>query len=217
MGYEQNNSYKLIVKGKMQTKWVAIVLALVIFGIGGWFYFNKNVNDNYEGNMDTTNYTYGSNTVVLKTNLGDIEIELFKDEVPNTVANFVKLSNDGFYNGTKFHRVIKDFMIQGGDPNSKGDDKSVYGFGGPGYKFDDEPYTTKLERGIVAMANSGPNTNGSQFFIITAPETPWLQGKHTAFGRVVGGMDVVDKIENTPVGQNDIPVTPVVIESVEFK
>ncbi|MEK7120847.1 MAG: peptidylprolyl isomerase, partial [Patescibacteria group bacterium] len=132
-------------------------------------------------------------------------------------ANFLKLANEGFYDGTKFHRVIKDFMIQGGDPNSKGDNKSTYGMGGPGYMFADEPYTTKLEKGIVAMANSGPDTNGSQFFIITADATPWLQGKHTAFGKVISGMDVVEKIEEVVVDKKDIPVQDIVLEGVLIK
>ena len=206
------NSYKLIVR-HMQKSWI-IFLVLVVIGAWAWFYYNNN--DRSIENMDTTS-TSGGDIAILKTSLGDIEIELLSDEVPNTVANFVKLAGEGFYNGTKFHRVIKDFMIQGGDPNSKGDDKSTYGFGDPGYKFADEPYTTKLVKGVVAMANSGPDTNGSQFFIITASETPWLQGKHTAFGKVISGMDVVEQIENTPVGQNDIPLTPVVVESIELK
>src|SRR3989338_7499337 len=139
-----------------------------------------------------------SQQVILHTNLGDITLELFTDQAPKTVANFVKLARSGFYNGTLFHRVITNFMIQGGDPLTKhfSKDWSVHGTGGPGYRFEDEPNDVKLVHGVLAMANSGPNTNGSQFFIITAPATDWLQGKHTGFGKVITGMDVVTKIEN---------------------
>ncbi len=154
---------------------------------------------------------------IIVTNYGPIEIEFLKDKAPKTVLNFTKLAEKDFFNETKFHRVIKGFMIQGGDPNSKGDDKALYGRGGPGYKFDDEISDEPLSRGIVAMANAGKNTNGSQFFIITAPSTPWLQGAHTAFGKVVNGMDVVDKIENAKTGINDIPESPVIVEKVNLK
>ncbi|KKQ82136.1 MAG: Peptidyl-prolyl cis-trans isomerase [Parcubacteria group bacterium GW2011_GWF2_38_76] len=153
----------------------------------------------------------------MKTNMGDIVLELYKDKAPVTVENFVKLANEGFYNGTKFHRVIKDFMIQGGDPNSKLEDWSTHGMGGPGYQFQDEINDVKLVAGVLAMANSGPNTNGSQFFIVTAESTPWLDGRHTAFGRVVGGMDIVNKIEAVKVGANDHPVDDVVVLGVEIK
>jgi len=157
--------------------------------------------------------------VAMKTNMGEIELELYKEKAPLTVENFVKLANSGFYNGTKFHRVIKDFMIQGGDPNSKLADWSTHGMGGPGYSFNDETNDIKLVEGIIAMANSGPNTNGSQFFIITAKETPWLDGLHTAFGKVVGGMDIVKKIENveTDKSRGDHPVADVLVESITIK
>jgi peptidyl-prolyl cis-trans isomerase B (cyclophilin B) len=152
--------------------------------------------------------------VTLKTNLGDIKIELFDNDAPKTVANFTKLSKEGFYSGTRFHRVIKDFMIQGGDPNSKDNNWSNDGMGGPGYKFEDEFNNNKLVRGVLAMANSGPNTNGSQFFIVTAEATPWLDGKHTAFGKVIEGMDVVDKIEGLKTYENDNPQGGVTITEV---
>lgn len=153
-------------------------------------------------------------SAILQTGRGDIVIE-FLPNVPNTVLNFTKLAGTGFYDGTKFHRVIEDFMIQGGDPFSRDDSlKSRWGQGGPGYTFDDEPSNVALERGIVAMANSGPNTNGSQFFIITAEETPWLNGKHTPFARVVEGMGVADAISRAETTDNDIPVNPVVLERV---
>ena len=164
--------------------------------------------------MDMENKT--QNLIILKTNLGDIKLELFSDDAPKTVENFLKLSKSGFYDGTKFHRVIKDFMIQGGDPNSKDDDWSTHGIGGPGYAFADEFNEHKVVRGALAMANSGPNTNGSQFFIVTADTAPWLDGKHTVFGEVVDGMDVVLKIENLPANQNDHPLQDATIESIEI-
>src|SRR4051794_20721822 len=145
----------------------------------------------------------------LTTSHGTIRIELFDDDAPNTVANFRKLAGDGFYDGVIFHRVIPDFMIQGGDPTGTGT-------GGPGYKFDDEANDHRVVRGSLAMANAGPNTNGSQFFIVTAEATPWLDGKHTVFGRVVEGMDVVDAISNVDRDARDKPREPVTIESVEL-
>jgi len=153
---------------------------------------------------------------VIKTNKGDITIEFYADKSPITVNNFLNLAEQGFYNETKFHRVIRDFMIQGGDPNSKGDNTAIYGTGGPNYKFNDEFNSETLVRGSLAMANSGPNTNGSQFFIVTAEATPWLDGKHTNFGRVIAGMEVVDAIENSEIDPRDNPVEPVVIESIEL-
>lgn len=155
-------------------------------------------------------------SAILRTNLGEIEIT-FYPESPNTVANFVKLAQAGFYNDTKFHRVIKDFMIQGGDPNSKDDDWSNDGTGGPGYQFADEFNNHPLVAGSLAMANSGPNTNGSQFFIVTAPSTPWLDGRHTNFGYVTKGMDIVKKIEGLPKNQNDHPTTDATILEVVIK
>ena len=155
--------------------------------------------------------------VVFETNQGNIELQLLPDIAPKACENFLGLVKKGYYDGVVFHRVIKDFMIQGGDPNSKGDNTATYGTGGPGYQFSDEINDVKLVRGVLAMANAGPNTNGSQFFIITLEETPWLFGKHTAFGKVTAGMDVVDAIEGTPVGANDIPKTPVIVSDIEIK
>src|SRR6476646_3951348 len=126
----------------------------------------------------------------LHTKHGAIELELFDEDAPKTVENFRKLAADGFYDGVSFHRVIKDFMIQGGDPTGTG-------AGGPGYTFEDEFNDNKVDRGALAMANAGPNTNGSQFFIVTTEAAPWLDGKHTVFGRVTGGIDAVDSIEGT--------------------
>ncbi len=148
-------------------------------------------------------------TATLHTNHGPIEVELFEGEAPKTVENFRKLAGDGFYSGVIFHRVIPDFMIQGGDPTGTGT-------GGPGYTFEDEFNDHPVERGALAMANAGPNTNGSQFFIVTADSCPWLDGKHTVFGRVTDGMDVVDAIERVQTGGADRPVDDVVIERIDL-
>ncbi len=145
----------------------------------------------------------------MQTNHGAIELELFADDAPKTVENFTKLARDGFYDGVIFHRVIRDFMVQGGDPAGTG-------AGGPGYKFADEFNAHKVVRGALAMANAGPNTNGSQFFIVTAAACPWLDGKHTVFGQVTSGMDVVDAIEALPTGAGDRPLDDVRNESVTF-
>jgi cyclophilin family peptidyl-prolyl cis-trans isomerase len=146
---------------------------------------------------------------VLHTNHGAIEVELFADDAPRTVENFRKLARDGFYDGVTFHRVIPDFMIQGGDPTGTGS-------GGPGYQFEDEINDRKVERGALAMANAGPNTNGSQFFVVTAEACPWLDGLHTVFGRVTSGLDVADAISTVETGPGDRPRDPVVIERVEL-
>ena len=145
----------------------------------------------------------------MTTNHGDIVIELFDDAAPKTVENFRTLAGKGFYDGLIFHRVIKDFMIQGGCPQGTGT-------GGPGYTFEDEFNDHKVARGALAMANAGPNTNGSQFFIVTADACPWLDGKHTVFGQVTGGMDVVDRLEGAPTGGMDRPVDDLVIESISL-
>lgn len=153
---------------------------------------------------------------IIKTNFGDIKVKFYTKEALVTVNNFMNLAKKGFYNDTKFHRVIKDFMIQGGDPNSKDDDWTNDGQGGPGYQFQDEINEHKLIKGSLAMANAGPNTNGSQFFIITKDATPWLDGKHTNFGYVVDAMDVIKKIEDVKVNENDHPIQDVIIQSVEL-
>ena len=145
----------------------------------------------------------------LHTSEGPIELELFTEDAPKTVANFTKLAGEGFYDGLTFHRVNPDFMIQGGCPDGTG-------AGGPGYKFEDEFNRHKAVKGSLAMANAGPNTNGSQFFIITADATPWLDGKHTVFGQVTSGQDVVDRISLVDRDGRDRPVTPVTIDSVDL-
>jgi cyclophilin family peptidyl-prolyl cis-trans isomerase len=145
----------------------------------------------------------------LHTTHGTIALELFDEDAPKTVENFRRLAADGFYDGIIFHRVIPDFMIQGGCPQGTGT-------GGPGYTFEDEINDNKIIRGTLAMANAGPNTNGSQFFLVTAEATPWLDGKHTAFGRVIEGLDTVDKIEGVETGPGDRPVDPPTIERIEL-
>ena len=146
----------------------------------------------------------------LQTSAGPIEVEFFDADAPKTVENFRKLAGDGFYDGLIFHRVIPEFMIQGGCPEGTGT-------GGPGYTFEDEFNQNKIERGALAMANAGPNTNGSQFFIVTVDAAPWLDGKHTVFGRITDGMDAVDAIEGTETGASDRPVEPQVIERIDLR
>jgi cyclophilin family peptidyl-prolyl cis-trans isomerase len=148
-------------------------------------------------------------SATLQTNSGPIEVELFDGDAPKTVENFRKLAGDGFYDGVIFHRVIPDFMIQGGDPTGTGS-------GGPGYSFEDEFNDHPVARGALAMANAGPNTNGSQFFIVTADACPWLDGKHTVFGQVTEGMDVVDAISQVETGAADKPLEDVVIERIDL-
>ena len=148
-------------------------------------------------------------TATIETSEGAIALELFDEDAPQTVENFRRLADEGFYDGLTFHRVIKDFMIQGGCPEGTGT-------GGPGYTFDDEINPHEVVRGALAMANAGPNTNGSQFFIVTAEACPWLDGKHTVFGQVTGGMDVLDKLEAVPTDSGERPVEPIGIASIEL-
>ncbi len=145
--------------------------------------------------------------ITMHTTSGDIGVELFDEDAPKTVENFLELVRTGYYDGLTFHRVIPDFMIQGGCP--RGD-----GTGGPGYEFEDEPNDRRMVRGALAMANRGPDTNGSQFFVVTADECSWLDGKHTVFGRVTAGMDVVDEISNVDRDSGDRPLTPVTTDRI---
>jgi len=203
---------------------IAIVVGLVVLGI--WFSTRSsetNIINNTETSTETS--TTPENTkimnAILHTSMGNIEIEFFDTQAPKTVENFNKLAKDGFYNGTKFHRVIKGFMIQGGDPLTKDDTKiAMWGTGGPGYQFADElgkeNQSNKNDVGTIAMANSGPNTNGSQFFINVAANN-FLDTKHTVFGKVTAGMDVVKKIENVKTATGDRPVDPVIINSITLK
>jgi peptidyl-prolyl cis-trans isomerase B (cyclophilin B) len=147
--------------------------------------------------------------MTMTTNHGPIVFEMFDEDAPKTVDNFRKLSADGFYDGLTFHRIIRDFMIQGGCPEGTGT-------GGPGYDFEDEFNQHKVVRGALAMANRGPNTNGSQFFIVTTEAAPWLDGKHTVFGKVTSGMEVVDALEGLPTDGTDRPTEPATIEKIEF-
>jgi cyclophilin family peptidyl-prolyl cis-trans isomerase len=147
--------------------------------------------------------------MTMTTNKGDIVFEMFDDDAPKTVGNMRDLAEKGFYDGLGFHRIIRDFMIQGGCPEGTGT-------GGPGYQFEDEYNQHKVVRGALAMANSGPDTNGSQFFIVTTDAAPWLDGKHTVFGRVTSGMDVVDQLEALPTDRRDRPQEPAVIEELSF-
>jgi cyclophilin family peptidyl-prolyl cis-trans isomerase len=148
-------------------------------------------------------------TALIHTTNGTIALEFFDEDAPKTVSNFRKLAGEHFYDGVIFHRVIPDFMIQGGCPQGTGT-------GGPGYTFEDEINPHKIVRGALAMANAGPNTNGSQFFIVTADAAPWLDGKHTVFGQVTAGMDAVDAIEALPTGDRDRPLEPPQIESIQL-
>lgn len=210
------------------------LLVLVALALGGWYLFDpvgeatqdafssaptaaaQAASANAPAQLPTTNNEQAMQAIV-HTNQGDITIEFLAD-APNTVANFTKLASEGFYNGTKFHRVIKGFMIQGGDPLTKDDAlQARWGTGDPGYKFADEIHANNHNAiGTISMANSGPNTNGSQFFINVAANN-FLDSKHTVFGKVVAGMDVVTKIENATTGANDRPASPMVIESIELK
>lgn len=194
----------------MLKKWLLLSLIIPVIFLSGCT--NKDNNKNSMIN-NTKNPI-----VTIKTSMGSIELELYRKDSPNTVDNFVKLAKEGFYEGIKFHRVIEGFMIQTGDPLTKDDsNKNLWGTGGPGYKFNDEFNSNLLVQGSIAMANSGPNTNGSQFFIVTAASTPWLDGHHTNFGKVTKGLDIVMAIDKVETMQADRPVKDVVIESVEVK
>ncbi len=201
-----------------------VVIIGVIAVIGCVLFLTQRKKVETINNFDNSQITKMTNAI-LRTSKGEITIEFFEKQAPNTVANFIKLAKEGFYDGVKFHRVIKGFMIQGGDPLTKDDSKvNFWGTGGPGYQFADEidPKSdiygkTGYVKGIVAMANSGPNTNGSQFFIM-AKDYP-LPPLYTIFGKVVSGQDTVTKIENTLTtgAPFDRPITPIVIESVTLK
>jgi cyclophilin family peptidyl-prolyl cis-trans isomerase len=205
-------------------KYIIIVL---VFGLGIWYFTKgptpeqKNLQTNTEAQTASPIQAIPMNSATLHTNKGDITVEFYDTDAPNTVANFKKLASEKFYDGIKFHRVIRGFMVQAGDPNSKDDSKiNLWGTGGPGYKFADEInpksplYQTGYKAGVMAMANSGPNTNGSQFFIMHV-DYP-LPPLYTIFAHVTSGQDIVDAIANTPVGPNDRPVTPVVINSISI-
>ncbi len=209
-----------------QTTWIIAGGALILALAGGLYILSGNSTVSNSADTATGNTTIKATTTMpsqytqatIHTSAGDIVVNFHNADAPKTVDNFAKLAKEGFYDGTKFHRVIKDFMIQGGDPLSKNDsDKARWGTGGPGYQFEDEINSHKLVRGSLAMANAGPNTNGSQFFIVTAEATPWLDGKHTNFGEVVSGIDIVQKIESGKAGQNDQPLDPISITGIDVR
>jgi cyclophilin family peptidyl-prolyl cis-trans isomerase len=187
---------------------VLLSIGIILAGCGNSNNNQVNTNKNIKKNKELK--------AILNTNFGDVHIVLYKKDAPKTVANFVKLAKKDFYDQTLFHRVIKDFMIQGGDPNSKLSDWSKHGTGGPGYTFEDEINEHELVKGTVAMANRGPDTNGSQFFIVTASSTPWLDGRHTVFGKVKKGMDVVKKIENVSVNKSNHPLEDIILKDVKI-
>ncbi len=196
---------------------IAILAILTIFIIPKFMDKSNEKEDNLTSQaVSAVNNSY--NGAILKTNFGDIEIDFMQDDAPLTVNNFIKLAEDSFYSGTKFHRVIKNFMIQGGDPLSKDDNmKGRWGTGGPGYTFEDEIHSNNQNNtGTISMANAGPNTNGSQFFINTNNNV-FLNDKHTVFGKVTRGMDVVAKINQVETGEADRPVESVVIDDVVLK
>ena len=158
----------------------------------------------------------GFSKAILKTNFGDITVQLYSDLATTTVISFLKLAKAGFYDGTKFHRIVKDFMIQAGDPNSRDNNWADDGAAGPGYNFNDDINDRKLVRGSLAMANAGVNTNGSQFFIVTATSTPWLDGLHTNFGQVTKGLEIVGKIQLVKTNENDHPTEDAIIQKIEL-
>lgn len=165
--------------------------------------------------LEATNYKRQVRVVTLDTSFGPIRVRLERTQAPITTGNFLQLAQSGFFDKTKFHRVVKDMLIQGGDPLSRENNRELYGTGGPGYVFEDEIAGELMVRGVVAMANRGkPDTNGSQFFILTSNQTPLMDGKYTIFGQVIEGMDVVDRIADVPVDENEIPVTPVFLNDI---
>jgi len=198
---------------------ITILIILAVLALA-WFSFPKSGNGP-ENDSAVEKNNMQNPIITLKTNKGDIKIELFMDKAPITAGNFLKLAREGFYDGTKFHRVIAGFMIQGGDPNSKSDDTTSYGRGGPGYTIEDE-FVAGLSnvRGTISMANSGPNSGGSQFFINLVDNTNLdfdkdpLTSQHPVFGKIIEGIEVVDAIAATPTGPNNVPAEPVVIEEI---
>ena len=193
-----------------------VILILIIIIIGGYFFLFQNK----EKNSEEENIATSSNenmTAIIQTNFGEIKTELFSSDAPKTVENFAKLAESGFYDGTKFHRVIKGFMIQGGDPLSKDNTlQDRWGTGGPGYTFSDEIHSNNRNvKGTIAMANAGPNTNGSQFFINTI-DNNHLDAKHTVFGKVIEGIEVVGNIEDVATEGSNRPINDVIVESIKI-
>lgn len=213
-----------------QTVYLLTGLSLLIAGIYGIisYGFSQKGLSSIQSNLDQTlsydeltsqNDMQNSERPIIEfnTSLGVITIQLYSDLSPKTVEQIITFVEQGYYDGVQFHRVIENFMIQGGDPLTKDPSKkALYGTGGPGFSFADEFNDQPIVRGSFAMANSGPNTNGSQFFIVTAQATPWLDGVHTNVGEVIGGMEVVDEISSTATDSNDLPLTPVTINSANI-
>ncbi len=191
---EEKNEF--VTKKENNKKLIISVVFLVLFVLVIW---QIGIAVKKDQNIEQLNSSIENKIAVIETNKGNIKIELFTNDAPKTVENFVKLASENFYDGIKFHRVISDFMIQTGDPLSKDDNPANDGTGGPGYSFEDEINSHKVEVGSLAMANSGPDTNGSQFFIVTEKAQPHLDGKHTVFGKILEGMDVVTSIEQGDV------------------
>ena len=191
---------------------VVLVVVLIIIAAGVWYYVDTSAK------TEMKHMEQEQNEMTLHTSMGDIGFRLYDDKAPKTVENFIKLAGGGFYDDTKFHRVIKDFMIQGGDPLSKDDSQThVWGTGGPGYTFEDEIHEeNKNNRGTISMANAGPNTNGSQFFI-NVVDNDFLDDKHTVFGEVVSGMDIVDASVSVDTDPRDIPLEPITVKSISIK
>ncbi len=203
-----------------------LLIVVILISVGGYFLFTRDTREEFmekekeETMSDVDNIVTSSDTImtaIMQTNFGEIKLELFSSDAPKTVENFIKLAEDGFYDGTKFHRVIKGFMIQGGDPLTKDDSlKDRWGTGGPGYTFADEIHSNNHNIiGMISMANAGPDTNGSQFFI-NIDNNNFLDTKHTVFGKVIEGMDIIAKIEEVATLGPDRPIDDVIIESVKI-
>lgn len=207
-------------------KYIYVFVLVVIIGFGSLLFVGNNQSStkDSETESNTSNTIKDNNmsdiinpVIKMETTKGDITIELFKDKSPETVGYIMNFVKEKYYDGILFHRVIKGFMIQGGDPLTKDSSKKfLFGTGGPDFKFDDEFNDEKLVKGSIAMANSGKNTNGSQFFIVTAEATPWLDGVHTNFGKVIEGIEVAEEIENVEVDSNDLPIEDIKINTIEI-
>jgi len=209
-------------QGSKIPAWISNSFLLFSVVFAGWLYYYVHsttgiVEENFAGLAERSSRNIIRTMITLETTKGDVTLELFNDKAPKTTKNFINLARKGFYDGIKFHRVIPSFMIQGGDPLTKGEDERLYGTGGPGYSFEDE-FGEGLSNvtGTISMANSGPNTNGSQFFINVA-DNVFLDGKHAVFGKVIKGMDVVLDISNAARNQNDLPLDDILIKKVTIK
>lgn len=197
-------------------KFFVLSILIILILVGGYLFFTQDIKEDVSGEENITILPDTNMTITMQTNFGEIELEMFSSDAPKTVENFIKLVKQGFYDGTRFHRVIKGFMIQGGCPLSQDIAlKDKWGTGGPGYTFADEIHSNNYNViGTISMANAGPNTNGSQFFINLA-DNNFLDTKHTVFGKVIQGMDIVRKIEEVVTEGPDRPSEDVIIESIK--